>query len=126
MSTSASAPQERRASAAAALSALGVRRSDAQVLSVQCRDGHHVAAVYRTDAGMVVATRTGPHGHGSRDFIDTGHRGARGGQDYVDLVEVGPSVGDDVPAWCDCGVWTLSRAEIIDHLGSGQRTVHLP
>ncbi len=115
----------RRSSAAAALSALGSHRSDVQELSLQCRRGHHVAAVYQTDAGPVFWSRIGPHSHGSRDFVDRGQHGARGGRDYVDLLRAPTSAGDDLPAWCDCGGWTLSRAEVARLVASGQRTVHL-
>ncbi len=120
------ASAQRRSSAAAALAALGSHRSDSQEVSVQCRHAHHVAAVYKTDVGLVFMSRTGPHGHGSKDFVDSGQHGARGGQEYVDLLHVDPSHGDDLPAWCDCGAWTLSRADVIGYVDSHQPTVHLP
>ncbi|WP_372736614.1 hypothetical protein [Nocardioides sp.] len=120
-----STPQHRRAAAAAALAAVGSPRSENQVVSIQCHDGHHVAKVFRTDAGLVFASSTGPHGHGSRDFVDTGHHGDRSGQEFVDLLDVGPTHEDDLPAWCDCGARTLSRADVIDYANSGKRTVHI-
>ncbi|MBD3785175.1 MAG: hypothetical protein IE926_19900 [Micrococcales bacterium] len=79
-------------------------------MTVQCRHAHHVAAVYDTDEGLVVVSRTGPHAHGSRDFLDLGRRGSRGGAEYADLLDAGPA--DGLPAWCDCGPRTLSRAEL--------------
>ena len=105
---------------------LGKTRGEHQRLSVQCRHGHHVAAVYDTSAGLVFRALTGPHAHGSKDFVDTAHHGADRGTAYVDLLAPGPMAEDGLPAWCDCGSWTLSRRELIGQVRAGDRTVHLP
>lgn len=109
-----------------ALDALGNDLADHQRLSVQCRHSHHVAAVYDTAVGLVYRSLTGPHAHGSRDFVDTAHHAAHRGHAYVDLLPAGPMAEDGLPAWCDCGSWTLSRSELLAQVGAGNRTVHLP
>lgn len=116
----------RRRKASDALSALGSRRSDNRKLSLQCPRSHHVAAVYDTEAGLVYSTATGQHAHGSRDFVDTAHRGGRHGAEYVDLLNGGPMVDDELPAWCECGPRTLSRAELGGHIAAERRKVLLP
>jgi hypothetical protein len=115
----------RRRRAAEALAGLGSHRSDHQRLSIQCRHAHHLAMVYETDAGLVYQSRTGPHGHGSKDFIDTGSHGRRGGDEYVDLLAAGTAADDQLPAWCDCGPRTLSRSELLGQARSGPHTVRL-
>ena len=109
-----------------ALDALGKDQPEHQRTSVQCRRSHHVAAVYDTSAGLVYRSLTGPHAHGSRDFVDTAHHAAHRGQAYVDLLEPGPMAEDGLPGWCDCGSWTLSRSELLGQVQAGHRTVHLP
>jgi hypothetical protein len=84
-----------------------------------------VAAVYSTPDGLVYESRTGPHSHGSKDFIDTGRSGSRGGVEHVDLLAAGPAGDDALPAWCDCGPRTLSRAELLAHVRAGERSVRL-
>jgi hypothetical protein len=116
---------DRRDRAARALAELGSHRSDHQRLGVQCRHAHHLAAVYETAAGLVYESRTGPHGHGSKDFIDTGRSGSRGGQQHVDLLEAGPGVDDGLPAWCDCGPRTLSREHLLADARAGRRSVRV-
>lgn len=118
-------PEITRKLATEALGALGKHRSDRQVLSVQCARSHHVATVYDTDAGLVFRSVTGPHAHGSRDFVDTAHHGDRGGAEYVDLLEAGPLVADELPAWCDCGSHMLSRSELAGLVAKRQRTLRL-
>ena len=115
----------RRRLAAEALASLGRSRRQHQRLSVQCPHGHHVAAVFDTEVGLVVRTLTGPHAHGSKDFVDTAHHGATRGQEYVDVLDPGPSGDDQLPAWCDCGTRTLSRAEVRREVRPGHRTWHL-
>lgn len=117
--------EERRELAAHALAGLGSHRSEHLQLGVQCRHAHHLAAVYLTDAGLVYQARSGPHSHGSKDFIDTGQHGSRGGKEYVDLLEAGPEADDGLPAWCGCGPRTLSRSELRGHINGGRRTVLL-
>lgn len=118
--------EHRRRLAAEALASLGQSRQEHQRLSVQCPHGHHVAAVFDTEVGLVVRTLTGPHAHGSKDRVDTPHHAATRGQEYVDVLDPGSSVDDQLPAWCDCGARTLSRAEVRRHVRPGHRTWHLP
>lgn len=125
MTRSTSTSAQRRELAAKALAGLGSHRSDSQQLSVQCRHAHHLAAVYSTSDGPVYVSRTGPHSHGQRDFIDTGRHGSRGGGEFVDLLVATPLEDDELPAWCDCGDRTLSRRELLGLLETGQRTVHI-
>jgi hypothetical protein len=117
--------ERRRRIAARALEALGPNRGDAQRLSIQCPRGHHVGAVYETDVGLVLRALTGPHAHGSKDFVDTAHHGGSRGTEYVDLLEPASPADDQLPAWCDCGTWTLSRAEVRREVRPGHRTWHL-
>jgi hypothetical protein len=109
-----------------ALETLGKHLADHQRLNVQCRHSHHVAGVYDTAAGLVYRSVTGPHAHGSKDFVDTAHHGADRGHTYVDLLAPGPMSEDGLPAWCDCGSWTLSRRELLGQVEAGDHTVHLP
>lgn len=125
MSGSLSTAERRRRTATRALAELDGSRSDHRLVSLQCPHGHHVAAVVETPAGAVYVTRIGPHGHGSRDFVDTGHHGAPGGDEYADLLAPSPEADDALPAWCDCGPRTLLRAEVAGYVASRQRTVHL-
>jgi hypothetical protein len=116
--------EERRATAAEALSALGWQRSSHELLVVQCRRSHHLAQVVDTHAGPVVVSRTGAHGHGRKDLPDLGEHGAAGGAEFVDLLR-DPLGGDDFPAWCDCGPRRLSRTWVLEQLRSGERTAHV-
>jgi hypothetical protein len=115
----------RRRSAEQAMAALGASRDGAERMTVQCDRSHHVAVVYATDAGPVVLTRPGPHAHGSKDFVDTAHHGAER-TDRIDLLDAGPGVDDEVPAWCDCGPVVLSRTALLGHLAAHERTVRIP
>ncbi|MBC6445893.1 hypothetical protein [Actinokineospora xionganensis] len=65
--------------AVAAVAALRPHRGDHRRLSVRCPRSHHVAAVYDTSAGAVCIATTGPHAHGSKDFVDAGQRTLRVG-----------------------------------------------
>jgi len=124
MVTQGPTPTGRRSSAAAALAELGAHRSDHQRLSVQCPHSHHVAFVYETGAGLVYAARTGPHSHGSKDRIDTDH-GARGGREHAELLVANPMADDALPAWCDCGPRSLSRAALLAEIEAGHRKLRL-
>ncbi len=115
---------ERRDRAQRALDALGPTRAEEERLTVQCRRAHHLAAVYDTAAGPVVVTRTGPHAHGSKDFVDTGHHGTAR-VDLVDLLGVGREADDALPAWCDCGPVELSRSALRSALHAGRRTLRV-
>lgn len=116
----------RQRKAAAALATYGAHRSDHQRLAVRCQHGHHVAFVYDTSSGPVYWAITGPHAHGSRDFVDTPHHAATRGSEYVDLLHAGPVADDALPAWCDCGPRSLSRAELAQAIADERRTIHLP
>ena len=117
--------ETRRQAARAALDVLGSHRGDRQRLGVQCPRSHHVAFVYDTEAGPVFWARTGPHAHGSKDFVDTGHHGAERAE-YVDLLEAARGADDTLPAWCDCGPQTLSRSALLGTVHAGERMLHLP
>lgn len=118
--------EERRRSAEQALGALGSDRAHREVLVLQCSRAHHLVSVYDTEAGDVFVSRTGPHAHGHKDFVDTGHRGAPGGQEYIDLLWTADPADDDLVTWCDCGPRVLSRRDVMDHVRLGHRTVMLP
>ncbi len=117
---------QRRKIAERSLGALGSERPQSEVLVLQCNRGHHLVSVFDTEAGPVFVARTGPHAHGHKDFVDTGHHGAPGGEEYVDLLSTGDPAEDDLIAWCDCGPWVLSRRDVTDDLRLGHRTVRLP
>ncbi len=119
-----STTSDRQRRASDLLEALPGARRDARVLSIQCANAHHVAVVYRTEGGPVVESTLGRRSHGHRDRVDTPH--GRGGtaRSWVDLLDA--KTGDDaLPASCDCGPWTLSRAEIGAWLADGERRVVL-
>ncbi|HSN12623.1 MAG TPA: hypothetical protein VLS51_11000, partial [Propionibacteriaceae bacterium] len=111
MTTRLTATATRQRQAQEALDDLGPTRAASERLSVQCPRSHHIAAVYDTAIGPVIVTHPGPHAHGSKDFIDTGHHAARH-VDRPDLLEAGRGVGDGIPAWCDCGPIELSRTQL--------------
>jgi len=126
MTSRRTASEERRDVAVRALAGLGSHRSDRQQVGIECRHSHHLAAVYLTDEGLVFRSRTGPHSHGSKDFVDSGQHGAKGGEEYVDLLAADLSASDDLPAWCDCGPRMLSRREVLGYVDAGRRMVRLP
>ncbi len=112
----------RQRKAQQALDDLGPARAGSERMSVQCPRAHHIAAVYDTEIGPVILTHPGPHAHGSKDFVDTGHHAARRA-DRLDLLQAGTGVGDGIPAWCDCGPVELSRTHLLGRLRAGDRTV---
>ncbi|WP_250549853.1 hypothetical protein [Pseudonocardia sp. H11422] len=127
MSPATTSPADRRAQAAAAVEKLGMQRSEHLELDVRCSRSHHVAAVYRTDRGLVYATITGPHAHGSRDRIDTRHHGGPRGRPYLDLLNTAnvPEADDALPAWCECGPRQLSRSELRSAVAARRRHIIL-
>lgn len=125
MSTARSSVEPRRRAASAALAALTSRRSDHQLLGVRCARSHHVAWLFDTEAGIVYATVTGPHAHGSRDRVDTAHHGGRRGTEYADLLDAGPHADDELPAWCECGPRTISRTALVHALDADQRVLRV-
>ncbi|MCB8997875.1 MAG: hypothetical protein H6528_11315 [Actinobacteria bacterium] len=116
---------ERQERAERALAALGSHRSAHQRLNVQCPRSHHVAGVYETEVGLVYHAIEGPHAHGSKDRVDTAHHGGTRGADFVDLLAAGPMSDDGLPAWCDCGPWTLSRERLIEDAALRPGTVRV-
>lgn len=93
---------------------------DAITLRVQCAKSHHVATVYATDAGLIYAAPVRARSHGDYDLPDAPH-GGRGPTRWLDLLEpADPMVDDVLPAWCDCGHRTLSRAEVKAWVAAGE------
>jgi hypothetical protein len=124
MATAPSSSDARRRKAAEVLAGMGRSIHDAKVLSVQCASGHHVAAVFRTPDGEVIRAATGRRSHGNRDRVDTPHGSRPARVPWSDFLDAGPHAGT-VPAWCDCGAWTLSRADLIAWLDAGEYRVVL-
>lgn len=122
MLTAHHSPSERRKLAEQGVAALGEHRDNQLLVRVRCPASHHVAAVFDTEHGPAFVTLTGSHSHGSRDFVDVPH-GAHRHEEYFDLLEV--SGDDELPAWCDCGTWKLSRAALLESVATRQRTVIL-
>jgi hypothetical protein len=122
MSTQMSDARHERA--ARGLTELGGELAEHEVLSVQCRHSHHVAAVYDTGTGLVFRSMTGPHAHGRKDRADVAHHGAHHGQVYVEVLD-DPQADSMLPGSCDCGPWSLSRTELLADVRAGARTVHV-
>lgn len=118
-------PSQRRATAEEALAQLGAERRKHVVLRVRCGRSHHVASVYDTDAGRVVATQVGMRAHGSRDFVDQAHHGTRP-PGFIDLLEADTFTEDLLPAGCECGARSLSRTELRHSIESEQRVLQVP
>jgi hypothetical protein len=116
--------QLRQRRAQEALDALGSGRAAAELMSVQCPRSHHLAAVYATESGPVVLTHPAGHAHGSKDFVDTGHRAPRRA-DRPDLLDAGSGADDVIPGWCDCGPHSLSRTDLLARLAAGQQTARV-
>lgn len=110
-----------------AFAALGRSPSQAVVLQLRCDSAHHVAAVYRTDAGLVYHSMLQSTAHGRRDRVDQGHNGSRRGTDWFDLLAPtdDPVLTDELPAACECGPFTLSRDELVRQIGAGVKRVQL-
>jgi hypothetical protein len=116
---------DRRAAAKAAITALDGPLSEHRRLDVRCRRSHHVAAVYEADGVLVYSATVGTHGHGSRDRVDTGHGASSRGRGHTDLLDTSgdPLCDDGIPASCECGPRTLSRAALLASLGQDVRHV---
>ncbi len=121
MATGPTLTQTRERRARAAYDALEDSAA-AERMTVQCHRSHHLAAVYDTAAGPVVRTRRGSHAHGSKDYVDTVHRGA-GAPERLDLLAAGRSADDLLVAWCDCGPVELSRHDLLRRLRAGEHRV---
>ncbi|MFJ8962673.1 hypothetical protein ACIRG5_25105 [Lentzea sp. NPDC102401] len=110
-----------REAARVALDALGAHRADVRRLNVRCSRSHHVAGVYVTSAGLVYASRIGPHSHGSKDRVDEPHHGASHGTEVVEPLEADSLADDSLPASCACGPRVLSRAGLLRALAQDRR-----
>jgi hypothetical protein len=80
--------------------------------------------VYQTPDGAVVDASVGRHSHGNRDRVDTPHD-AGAPHRWTDFLTAAPFGDDDVPAWCDCGPWVLSRSEMAGWISAGEHRVNL-
>jgi hypothetical protein len=61
--------------------------------------------------------------HGSHDLPDSPHSGHEATR-WLDLLHPDPVAGDDaLPAWCDCGQRTLSRADLLKWIEDGDHRV---
>jgi hypothetical protein len=116
--------EDRSRVAEAAWSGLPHGGHDAVRLRVQCGHGHHVAAVYATESGFVYVAPVRAHSHGSSDLPDEPH-GDQEPHRWFDLLSdgEGTTADDALPAWCDCGHRTLSRAAVLLWLDSGEHRV---
>lgn len=95
------------------------------LLTVRCPRSHHVAEVLDTAEGAVYRSVVGSHAHGDRDYVDTGHGSHQRGTAYVDLLSAEDPRDDALPAGCECGPSTLSRARLRLAISAGERTVEL-
>ena len=97
---------------------------DSLIMQVQCADGHHLAKVFHANGERLVMTTLRPRSHGSRDIPDKPHTPG-GVRHMVDMLDVDDAADDGIPAWCDCGARTLSRAGLRNWLAEGERRVVL-
>jgi hypothetical protein len=81
---------QRRARALRGLHGLRAHQSALLAVAVQCQEGHRLASVYSTTAGLVYEACPDEHEH-------------------VDLLVAAPDTDDALPAACPCGHRTLSR-----------------
>ena len=114
--------QERRNGAESAWAILPHGGHDKVLLQVQCARSHHVAVVYDTAVGPVYASRIRSRSHGSRDRVGEPH-GDQVIARWFDLVAVDDAGDDELPAWCDCGHRTLSRAALSEWLAAHETRV---
>lgn len=114
--------EARRNRARRSFEALGGERRKHRRLVVACARNHHVAEVYDADGVLVVLTSTGPRAHGRRDFVDTAHGPAHHGRVLVDDLDpaADPTADDELPAVCECGPRTLSRAALLAAVRDGE------
>jgi hypothetical protein len=84
-----------------------------------------VATVFTTPTGPLYASHPRPHSHGDRDRHDAAHHG--GHRDDLWLDWLAPSAGvamdDPLPAGCECGARSLSRARLLAAVESGDRRI---
>jgi len=123
MRTTPLALRDREKLAREALAALGTARSEAVTLHVNCARSHHLAVVVETPEGPVYRSTVHGRSHGHADQVDTPHQ-PHGEREYVDLLQpAGGQADDALPAWCDCGQRSLSRAAVAGWLAAGERRV---
>lgn len=102
---------------------LGHSRHNRTVLHVDCARGHHLAAVIRTQQGLVYAATLRAHSHGKEDRPDLAHH-ADVPHHWFDLLEVdGPDVSDVLPASCACGERCFSRRAVLMWVCQGDHRV---
>ena len=53
------------------------------------------------------------------------HHGSHPSNEYADLLRAQAHADDALPAWCDCGPHTLSRAQLLRDVAAGPATVHV-
>lgn len=111
--------------ARSAYAALGSSPTEKMTLQVVCGRSHRLASVYATGDGMVYRSVVKSTSHGDRDQYDGGHKGARQGTDWYDLLDagVGPAVDDALPAGCECGPYTLSRTDLLNDVAHRRKKV---
>lgn len=73
----------------------------------------------------MVQTTPGRRAHGDRDRFDEPHHGGREHRHWQDFLVADRFADDSLPAWCDCGPWTLSREQIASWLNKQERRVVL-
>lgn len=86
------------------------------MLTVHCAAGHHVGVVYRTPGGLVWAGIPHAHSHGGRDFVDAAHHGGHRDTPWVDWLA---AQDYPLPAGCECGPRSLSRARLLEVVATG-------
>ena len=123
MTSSMGSHDERSRQAEQALAAIPHGGRDAITLRVHCAKSHAVAKLYDTSEGLVYVGPVRAPSHGSFDLPDSPHSGHETKR-WLDLLAVNPAVSDDaMPAWCDCGQRTLSRAEVLKWIAAGEHRV---
>lgn len=102
---------------------MGPTPSDHLLLAVHCAQAHHVATVYTTPSGPLFVSHPRPYAHGDRDRHDAAHHGGHRDDPWLDWLAPGEgvSVDDPVPAGCECGRRSLSRARLLAVITSGDR-----
>lgn len=125
MSSNRGSHTERSRTAEQALATIPHGGRDAIELRVHCSRSHTLSTVYDTDSGLVYASPLRGRSHGSHDLPDSPHSGHEAKR-WLDLLDVDPILADDaLPAWCDCGQRTLSRAEVQKWIAGGDHRVVL-
>lgn len=113
--------EERELLAVSAIDRLPHGGRDAVRLQVQCARSHHLAKVFDTDSGLAYQSTVHGRAHGRRDRLDDAH-GVGQAHHWSDLLDGDPA-DDALPAWCECGQRTLSRAAVQRWLHDGEKRV---